>query len=378
MAQPQLELLVYDPDIGALEERCADLEAALPGTRPKGFSSRAGFLKAVSMLPESPRGYWPLALVDLQEDHGVQARGEHLIATIDAHPRLRRRAVLVAFTRYGFETHDETMRALGAQAMLSPIGLDENPELRDELEALASGSPTWARIGEPPNSEADRHVIERLALLVPSLSDPELDERARWKRTRDILAMCHLKHDGWEDTDIKKLPWVGADDLKDLRAELRLHPAARSRLMSEAGRTVELQRVVSLMLPHLQGSKFIHVVQSERTRLDTPQRWDWIRDRLGDRYSPEGPDDEVVDDAWIPPNYLGALRRFLAALDRLPSGGNHAGTPKRIERADRAIAVVASEMGIETAEAKRQVIHAAMCLEDAEAERAEEDWAPAE
>ncbi len=368
MSEPTLRLLVHDYDEGGLRERYEALVAALPETVIEPHSSRASLLTDIAGLPESPQhGVWPLALVDLQDEHGVQARGEHLLATIDAHPQLRRRVVLVAFTRYGYETHDSALRQRGARAVLSPIDLDEIPDLRRELEVVASGTAPFARIGEPPSSDADRRVVERLALLFPALDDPGLDERSRWERARRVLTLCHLKHDGWDDAAIKRLPWVKDRDLDELRAELRLSPAARP-LISAAGRTPHLDRVIDVMLPHLQGSELMYDVLSDRTRLDAVPRLGWIRERLADRYPAEGPAPKD-DDAWIPPTYLEALRRFFELVDGLPAPAGHAKTETLTERSQRAIAVVASELEVEPEVAGRYVTHAVMCLEDAEAER---------
>lgn len=363
-----LHLLVHDYDPAALEERYEELVAALPGASVYPYSSRAELLRDAAGFPESPTGNWPLALIDLQEDSGVQARGEHLLATINEHPLLRRRVVLVAFTRYGYESHDRELRARGASAVLSPIRLGEIPDLQRELEVLATGTAQFARIGEPPSSDADRRVVERLAALFPSLEDPQLDERERWERARRILVLCHLKHDGWEDAAIKRLSWVRDRELAELRAELLSSPAAQPPLISAAGRIPHLDRVIDAMLPHLQGSEFIYDVVSERTRLDAVPRLNWVRDRIVDRYPPAGPVPE--DDAWIPPEYLDALRRFFAQFDRLPRASSHAKTETFAERSRRALEGVAAEMGLEPKQAEHYVTHAVMCLEDAEAEQA--------
>lgn len=368
MPEPSLHLLVHDYDPAALEERYEELVAALPGASVYPYSSRAELLREIAELPEAPANDWPLALIDLQEESGVQARGQHLLATINEHPLLRRRVILVAFTRYGYESHDRELRARGAGAVLSPIRLRETPNLRRELEVLATGTAQFARIGEPPSSDADRRVVERLAVLFPSLGDPELDERERWARARRILALCHLKHDGWEDAAIKRLPWVKDRELAELRAELLSSPAVQPPLITAAGRIPHLDRVVDAMLPHLQGSEFIYDVVSERTRLDAVPRLNWVRDRIVDRYPPEGPAPE--DDAWIPPEYLDALRRFFAQFDRLPPASSHAKTETFAERSQRALEGVAAETGLQPKQAEHYVTHAVMCLEDAEAERA--------
>lgn len=369
MKKPEspLNLFVHDYDQAALEERYEELVVALPGASIYPYSSRAELLREISELPESPNN-WPLALIDLQEDGGVQARGEHLLATINEHPLLRRRVVLVAFTRYGYESHDRELRARGASAVLSPIRLGETPNLQRELEVLATGTAQFARIGEPPSSDADRRVVERLSALFPSLENSQLDERERWARARRILVLCHLKHDGWEDAAIKRLPWVSERDLPNLRAELLSSPAAQPPLISAVGRIPHLDRVIDVMLPHLQGSEFIYDVVAERTRLNEVARLDWVRDRLIDRYPPAGSAPE--DDAWIPPEYLDALRRLFDQFDRLPPASSHARTETLAERSQRALDGVAAEMGLQPKQAEHYVAHAVMCIEDAEAELA--------
>jgi hypothetical protein len=371
MADSSLQIFVHDYDRVALGERCHDLRGALPGATILPFSSRAKLLRAIAELPESPQANWPLALIDLQGDSDVQARGEHLLATINEHPRLRRRVVLVAFTRHGFNSRARELRARGASAVLSPIDLGEIGDLEERLEVQSTGAAPFEWIGEMSSDEADRRVVDRLGLYFPSLTDPELDERFRWKRAHDILVLCHLKYDGWDDATIGRLQGVKDRALDEARRDLLSSPAAQPPLISTAGRVPQLDRVIDVMLPYLQGSEFIYDVVAERSRLDDAARLGVVRERVADRYPPTGPA-SPDDDAWIPPDYLDALRRFIAQFDRLPPAGSHPRQETLAERSQRAIEGVAAGMGIEPKAAEHYVTHAVMCLEDAEAEWARE------
>ena len=367
-----LQLFVHDYDRVALGERYEDLRKALPAATIHPFSSRSKLLEWIAALPESPRTNWPLALIDLQGDKDVQARGEHLLATINEHPLLRRRVVLVAFTRHGFRRRTRGLRARGAGAVLSPIDLGEIADLEERLGVLSTGAAPFEVIGETNSGEADQRAVDRLAIYFPSLEDPKLTKRERWKRAHDLLVLCRLKYEGWDDAPIARLKGVKDRALDDARKDLLSSPVAEPPLVSTTGRVADLGPVIEKIIPHLQGSEFIYDVIVDRSGLDdAAARLEVVKDRVANRYPLTGSAAED-DDAWIPPACLDALREFIAQFDQLPPAKSHASRETRAERSQRAIKGVATAMMIKPKVAEHYVTHAVMCLEDAEAESSRE------
>jgi hypothetical protein len=363
-----LTLLVHDYDPAAVQERWRQLEAVLPDATVVPFPRRDVLLAYIADLdPAPPLGPWPLALIDLQGE-GPEARGEHLLATINEHPDLTGRVALVAFTRYNFEGRDESLRAMGARAVLSPRNLRRQKDLRRGLELLAQGSTDFARIGEPPSRGKDQEAMLQLAQLFPELADPDMDEQVRWERAREILHICRLDHEGYDDKAIKAA--MGLERRRrwfdGLRKQLTTNRVARAAdLVPPAGKA-KLGKVIEFLHPQLDETELIWEVTEERNRLRGTGRIDWARDRISDRYQEGVAPDELQEDDWIPPTYLQALRRFLAIYDELPKRSRGG---KKADPIDAALAQVAEEMEIDFDRANHYVTHAVMCLEDAEYER---------
>ena len=376
MDSAPLTLIVHDYDPVAAQDRSEDLLSAVPGAEVRAFSSRRGLLEAVAALPPvAPGEPWPLALIDLQGDDDRNARGEHLLATINEHARLRGRVALVAFTRYGFGQHDEVLEAKGARAVLNPVNLhcqeglvgDRSRSLRARRASFTSGSPLRAkRTGRswrssPPSSR--------------QLHDDFPSERDRWERARRILRICQLDREGFDDRAIRKLvPNLGRRGLESLQDQLLKSPATLTEeLIAPMEKRPSLGRVIDVLAPYLDKTPLIWDVTNERERIEGPGHLASVRERVADRYPPAGAPPED-DDAWIPPDYLTALRRYLAAHAELSSqrGGGNASTETLFELTDQAIERVAVELELDPEQARHYICHAVMCLEDAEAERSRE------
>jgi hypothetical protein len=363
-----LTLLVHDYDAAAARERRAQLQQVLPDAAVMSFEHRHRLLSFIAELEPVPDlGTWPLALIDLQGD-GPEARGEHLLATINEHPSLTHRVALIAFTRYGFASRDGSLRAKGARAVLSPLKLKHQRGLRRGLNLLAKGSTDFAHIGEAPSNRKDEEVIRQLVRLFPDLSDPALDEQACWEQAREILHICRLAYEGYDDEAIKTATGLKRRQFDRLVEQLTENPAARAlNLVPAAGTKANLGKVIEILRPHLDETQLIWVATEERHELHGRVRIDWVRDRVADRYPSAADPAELGDDAWIPPAYLDALRRFLSIYQ---------GVPKRARDPEgnqdpTAVAVghLAGELGVEFDQANHFVVHALMCLEDAEYER---------
>lgn len=376
MDSAPLTLIVHDYDPVAAEDRSEDLQAAVPGAEVRTFSSRRLLLETVAALPPvAPGERWPLALIDLQGEDDRNARGEHLLATINEHAGLQGRVALVAFTRYGFGQHDEVLEAKGARAVLNPVNLHRNEALVGELQLLAAGSQTFVHIGEPPSRERDREVVEKLASFFRELHDDFPSERDRWERARQILRICQLDREGFDDRAIRKLvPNLGRRGLESLQDQLLESPAALTEeLIAPMEKRASLGGVVKALAPYLDETPLIWDVTNERERIEGPGRLASVRERVADRYPPAGPPPEG-DDAWIPADYLTALRRYFAAHAELSSlrGGGNPSTDTLFELTDAAIERVAAELKLDPEQARHYICHAVMCLEDAEAERSRE------
>jgi hypothetical protein len=376
VSDANLTLLVHDYDPQAAEERSQDLQAALPGAEVHTFNSRRLLLETIAALPPvGPGERWPLALIDLQGEDDRNARGEHLLATINEHPRLRGRVALVAFTRYGFDQHDEVLKAKGARAVLNPVNLHRQKTLASELQLLAAGSQSFVPIGEPPSRKKDREVVEKLASYFQELFNDFPDERDRWERARQILRICQLDREGFDDRAIvERVPGLNRRGLESLQDQLLASPAALAEeLIAPMEKRPSLGRVIDVLAPYLDETPLIWDVTNERERIEGPGHLSSLRELIADNYplDEEPPED---DEAWIPPTYFVALRRYLALHAELSSqkrGGN-ASTGTLFERTDAALAGVAAELGLGPEQARHYVCHAAMCLEDAAAERSRE------
>ncbi|MBS1894044.1 MAG: hypothetical protein JST59_22320 [Actinobacteria bacterium] len=373
MAKPyDLTILVHDYDPMAVRERREQLEQALPEAVILPFNRRERLLAAIAeMDPVPDLGPWPLALIDLQGEES-EARGEHLLATINENPDLKDRVALIAFTRYGFENRDDALRAMGTRAVLSPLNLEKQEGLSSELELLARGSRNFAHLGEPPSSRHDEEVVRQLGRLFPELQDKRLDEREGWERAREILHVCRLDFEGYDDVAIQAAAGLSRRQFDKLRDQLTANPAARAaNIVSAGGKKPNLGKVIEFLRPHLDETPLIWDVTVERDRLSGTGRIEWVRDRVADRYPP-GEELDKRDDAWIPPLYLRALRRFLAIYDSLPKKSP---SPRkgRYDPVKEALAQLAVEMEMTRDQAKHYVTHAVLCLEDAEYERSELD-----
>jgi hypothetical protein len=374
MTNQGLTILVHDYDPVAVRDRRKQLEQALPGAVVLPFNRRERLLAAIAeMDPAPPLGPWPLALIDLLQGEESEARGEHLLATINEHPGLTSRVALIAFTRYGFENRDDALRAMGTRAVLSPLNLERQDGLRSELELLARGSTNFAHLGEPPSSRHDEEVVRQLGRLFPEVEDKKLDERERWERARKTLHVCRLDFEGYDDVAIQRAAGLTRRQFDKLRAQLTANPAARAaNIVSAGGKTPNLGKVIEFLRPCLDETPLIWDVTVERDRLSGTGRIEWVRDRVADRYPPGEEPGALPDDAWIPPLYLQALLRFLAIYDALPkkSPGPRKG---RYDPVKEALAQLAVAMEIDRDRAKHYVTHAVLCLEDAEYERSELD-----
>jgi hypothetical protein len=367
-----LTLLVHDYDPAAAKKRSSDLRKAVPNATVHTFHRRDRLLRWISELePVEGEEHWPLALIDLQGEDDLEARGEHLLATINEHPRLRDRVALVAFTRYGFETRHDVLRAMGARAILSPINLRNQASLVPDLELLAIGSTDFNEIGEAPADDRGKELLRVLATLFPELDDPDLDEAERWEEARWILQICRLDREGYDNAAIlQQVPRLKDRRFKQLRDQLLKSPGARAlNLIPPMGKTAQLGSVIDALRPHLDGP-MIWEVTTERTRLEGAGRLSWVKDRLDDRY-PRGVVSAEDDDAWIPPEYLRKLRRFLEIYEA-QSTHTHPSTKALFWRVMAAVEQLAGELGVEPEEAGHYVAHAVMCLEDAEAERTQQ------
>lgn len=376
MDSAPLTLIIHDYDPVAAEDRRTDLLATIAGAEVRAISRRRELLTAVSELPPvDRRARRPLALIDLQGEDDRTARGEHLLATINEHPSLQDRVALVAFTRYGFAQRDEILKAKGARAVLNPVNLHRQDGLAGELDLLATGSSPFVHIGEPPSRNNDKEVVEKLATFFPELHDDSISERARWERAREILRACQLDREGFDDKEIiARVPKVGKRGLRRLQDQLLASPAAiAAELIAPMEKRPSLGRVIDELAPYLDETPLIWVVTNERERLEGPGHLAWVRERVADRYPPEGAP-PAGDDAWIPPDYLDVLRRYLdahAALSRGIGGGNFS-TAALFQRTQAAIEHIAAELDLDPEQARHYASHAVMCLEDAEAERSGE------
>jgi hypothetical protein len=365
-----LHLIVHDYDPGALDERVTDLRDTFPHAQVEPFCTRHELLSRIAQLPiDAARR--PVALIDLQGDEDRRARGVHLIGTISRHPRLFGRVVAVAFTRYGHSSRDASLETDGARGVLHPavLSADRHASVAADLERLAAGDPRFVRIGVPATINEQRTVIDRLEALFPG-EFQEGNEQARWERGKEILFICRMSLDGYQDTDIRARLRCSDKRLKRLREQL-IHSREALRIGAiGAGRTADLGAVARAIYANIDEPEARWALTADRNDLFQPARLTHASDRFEDRYGPaEDPAAPIREDpVWMPPGSVKLLRAFFAAYKRAADGTRKPNPDiETIDaRRDLAVAEAAQVTEVEFRRARDEVEHAILCLEEAD------------
>ena len=377
----RLRFLVYDQEPNDLTERVELLKDRFPHSSVNPYAHRGELLADIAGLPvHVPGKRWPLALIDLVQK-GLTAPGVHLLQTIGEHPALKDRVAMVAFTRYGHTERDELLEASGARAVLSPEELLKPSgglqALTGALELIAQGSTKWIRIGDPPSAEDDLALLARMTELFPELGEYAPNSRERWERVRWILLVCKLLDAGYSLKAVQDQLGITRTQIDKLREQLQSNPTALGAGVVKIGSSsIELAEIPPGLAPFLGRSRAIWELMPPREELDGAGRLRWIVGLVNDLYpadldepAPQLPPDR---EAWVPPEYVPWLRRFLAVY--MAFRENKHDNPKG--DVDRAIDVVAAMFGVEPARARHGIVHAVLCLEDGEVDRSVGTSAP--
>jgi hypothetical protein len=370
-----LHLIVHDYDAADLRARVLDLRAVMADARIESEATRARLLRRIASLPpDGVDGRWPLLLVDLQATAGDRnVRGEHLLRTIHAHPGLRGRAVVVAFTRYGHETRDRAWEAIGVRAVLHPTALRDATRYRIErrLNLLAAGADGFERLGSPPSVD-DERLVDAVAAYFPNVAESD-DEQERLAKTRRVLTICRLAADDFDDDEIIGRVQATRRELADLRDQMRGSRQGRALAAKRPGaRHPSLGDVAEQLLGGSSETSVIWDVRSDR---------DWLSaDRIS-RAAEELASREPIEHdtaVWMPPDAIAPLRHFVgtygdiaAAANRRRQfpveefGGPHPSFEQLMKRREVALASTAERFSVDVEALEARIVHAITCLEEA-------------
>lgn len=377
-----LRLVVHDYDRHELELRVKDLQETLGPLDLTAFTSRHELLRHIaSQPPARPDRLLPLALIDLLgSDRDRLVRGEHLMQTINEHPGLRGRVVVIAFTRYGHSARDEVLLELGVRGVLAPgvlLQADLADGVAQRLELLARGvKGRLIRIGASP-SPGEEQVLEMLESFFPTIVG-SVPESERWTVALKVLDICRLAADGFDERAIMEKTGVQRRFFSQLKRDLILSPEAHAAgAIRPASTTPDLSRVGEALFERGSNTEARWILATDREEL-APAPIRWAQERFED-FFPMEDGREVVDSAnrvWLPPASVPLLRMFFdeyAEVTRLAVsqeveedlGKTHPSRDQLQNRVALAVRRVGEAFGLDPQFVRRQVVHAIVCLEEA-------------